>query len=110
MVRIERDLSDGIVVATDLHTHDRVGIAFYDDHGDQGVIINWLSTDPSARRRGVATQILDYIRDNINPHIVLGTQSYNPDARAFYKAYGFKEKRSCRLERSSLVLDYGGGS
>jgi ribosomal protein S18 acetylase RimI-like enzyme len=102
-VRIEHDKDQGVIVANDIHTHDRIGIIFYDDHGKE-VIINWLSTDEHARRRGVATQLLNYVKENINSHIVLGTQSYNPTARAFYRAYGFKEIGSVRLERSSLIL------
>lgn len=104
-LRIEHDPSQGVVTANDLHTHDRVGIIFYDNHGST-VIINWLSTDPVARRSGVATAMLDYVRDNINSHITLGTQTNNTVARQFYANYGFKPMGRVRLEPSSIVLAY----
>jgi GNAT superfamily N-acetyltransferase len=104
-VRIEHDPSQGVVAASSYQTTDRIGIAFYDNHGDV-VIINWLSTDEPWKRMGVATKILDYVRDYINPHIVLGTQTWNTVAIAFYHHYGFKQIGRVRLEPSSIVLEY----
>jgi ribosomal protein S18 acetylase RimI-like enzyme len=104
-IRIEHDPSQGVVVANDLHTHDRVGIIFYDNHG-QTVIINWLSTDSSSRRTGVATRMLDYVRSHINNNITFGTQTNNMVARAFYKNYGFQEVGRVRLEPNSIILRY----
>jgi GNAT superfamily N-acetyltransferase len=103
-VRTERDFSQGVISAWDLHTNCQLGFLYYDEHEDC-VIINYLMTDPQAYRRGVATFLLSFVEKEFKKKIILGTQRTNEIARNLYKKCGFKQIGHVRLDPMSLILE-----
>ena len=102
-MRIEVDDTIGLVVVWDLHTHTILGWAYYCEMPEV-VMINYLEVIETAQRRGVATLLLNFIQQQTNWEMYLGTQSSNHKARAFYKAVGFKETGRSRLCPNDLIL------
>jgi ribosomal protein S18 acetylase RimI-like enzyme len=104
MFKSETDLADGITVVRDLHTNAELAKVYLSWTPDY-VIINYLWVNEDVRRRGVGTWVLNYIQQENKKRLILGTQSTNARARAFYRAVGFRETRHVRLDPESLVLE-----
>ena len=104
MFRVETDLDDGIMRVTDIHTGAEVGKCYIGWSPDYTIIID-IRVNENARRRGVGTWICDFIQNENKKTLILGTQSTNAGARAFYKAVGFIETGRVRLDPESLRLE-----
>jgi len=102
--RVETDLDAGCMRVTDLHTRVEVGRCYISWHPDY-TIISYIEVAEYARRRGVGAFILDFIQKENKKTLILGTQSMNVQARAFYKAIGFKEVQRVRIDPGSLMLE-----
>jgi ribosomal protein S18 acetylase RimI-like enzyme len=103
-IRTEWDWGMGLVVATDLHTHEQMGWVYYNEV-ESCVIIEYLEVHEHSQRRGVASLLLNLTQQQFNKPIRLGTQSVNERARAFYKAVGFTEIGRVRLRPDSIILE-----
>ena len=69
-------------------------IAAYCLYRDDGVhyYMRQLYVDRSHRRKGIATQLLDWLYENVwtDKKVRLDVLAHNEDAVAFYKRYGFR--------------------
>jgi ribosomal protein S18 acetylase RimI-like enzyme len=103
-LRFEWDRSVGLLVATCLHTHVQVGWLYYNNMSSV-CVVEYLEVETEARRRGVATALINELQKDVGKTIMLGTQSINAEGRAFYKATGFVEISRVRLRPESLILE-----
>ena len=57
----------------------------------QDICIDYIATSPEHRSKGIGTQIIRFVRENLGyKGIELGVFSKNPRAKAFYEREGFK--------------------
>ncbi len=70
------------------------GIVAYCLYRDEGghYYMRQLYVDRAHRRKGIATQLLDWLYENVwtNKKVRLDVLAHNEDAVAFYKNYGFR--------------------
>ena len=68
-----------------------VGYCLYRDDGDY-YFMRQLYVDRAHRRKGIATQLLDWLYENVwtDKNVRLDVLVHNEDAVAFYKRYGFR--------------------
>lgn len=68
-----------------------VGYCLYRDD-DGHYYMRQLYVDRSHRRKGIATQLLDWLYENVwtDKKVRLDVLAHNEDAVAFYKRYGFR--------------------
>lgn len=70
---------------------DIVAYCLYRDDGGY-YYMRQLYVDRGHRRRGIATQLLDWLYENVwmNKKVRLNVLAHNEDTVAFYKRYGFR--------------------
>ncbi len=70
---------------------DIVAYCLYKDDGDH-YYMRQLYVDRAHRRKGIATQLLDWLYENVwmDKKVRLDVLAHNEDAVAFYKKYGFR--------------------
>ena len=68
-----------------------VAYCLYRDDGGH-YYMRQLYVDRAHRRKGIATQLLDWLYENVwtDKKVRLDVLAYNEDAVAFYKRYGFR--------------------
>ena len=68
-----------------------VGYCLYRDDGGY-YYMRQLYVDRAHRRKGIATQLLDWLYENVwtDKKVRLDVLAHNEDAVAFYKRYGFR--------------------
>ena len=82
-----------------------VAYALYTDHADHNdtIYLRQIFVDRAHRRQGIGRKAIKILREEIwprNKRVTVGVLFGNQDARAFYKAVGFKEY-SLELEISA---------
>lgn len=68
-----------------------IAYCLYRDEGGH-YYMRQLYVDRAHRRKGIATQLLDWLYENVwtNKKVRLDVLAHNEDAVAFYKRYGFR--------------------
>ena len=74
----------------------------------QDIYIDYIATSPEHRSKGIGTQIIGFVRDNLGyKRIELEVFSKNPRAKAFYEREGFKV---IKVKRNLMMTMQGFGS
>ena len=74
----------------------------------QDICIDYVTTSPEHRSKGIGTEIISFVRDNLAyKHIKLEVFSKNPRAKAFYEREGF---RVIKVKRDLMMSLQGFGN
>ncbi len=89
--RMKEWLKTGYICYMVKHNGCIVAYCLYRDDGGY-YYMRQLYVDRSHRRRGIATQLLDWLYENVwtDKKVRLDVLAQNRDAVAFYKTYGFR--------------------
>lgn len=94
--KVERMVGDGVALLAE-EDGNAVGylLARYGEHGPTTVFVSDLWVEATARRRGIARQLLHHASEAAgehgSTHVVLDVDSRNREAIAFYEHLGFEE-------------------
>ena len=92
----------GIVVLNEEQDEEYSSINWSTDAGDRNIVVHRLAVKPSAQRRGIARQLMDFAegwsRDKLYDAIRLDTFSQNPRNQRFYRNRGYTELGSVYLK------------
>jgi ribosomal protein S18 acetylase RimI-like enzyme len=90
LIRIEHDEQQEIVIAWDLHTNALLGDVSYINFGDGTILVASLLIEEDARRRGIATTLLNFLESLFPKKLIVEVMLGNDPAIALYKKLGYK--------------------
>jgi ribosomal protein S18 acetylase RimI-like enzyme len=111
--KVERVIADGLALLAEEEGRPvAYALARYGEHGPTTVYVSDLWVDASARRRGLARELLRRISETAAArgctHVLLDVDSRNHEAAGFYEHLGFEEEARTLQAPVEALLAAGG--